>query len=126
VKLIISNRERGGVRFEGTDGWVWVNRGAIDASPKSPLTAEFGPNDVRLYQSDNHRRNFIDCVISRRDPIATAETAHRSITIAHMGNIALQLGRNLRWNPEAEHFVDDAAADAMLSRPMRGAWKIES
>ena len=124
VKLIVSSKERGGVTFEGSEGWVWVNRGAIDASPKTLLTAEFGPGDTRLYASDNHRRNFIDCVLSRKQPIAPAETAHRSIAIAHLGNIALRLGRNLKWDPKIERFIDDAAADAMLSRPMRAPWNI--
>ena len=65
VKLIVSSRVRSGVTFEGSDGLVWVNRGAIEASPSSVLDYEPGPNEVRLYRSDNHQRNFIDCVISR-------------------------------------------------------------
>jgi len=125
VKLIVSNKERGGVTFQGADGWVWVNRGAIDVNPKSLLTEQFGPTETRLYKSDNHRRNFVDSVLSRQPTIAPAEIAHRSITIAHLGNIALRLGRDLKWDPQSERFTDDAAADAMLSRPMRAPWKIE-
>ena len=125
VKLIVSNKERGGVTFEGSDGWVWVTRGAIDANPKSLLSVELGPDDIHLYKSDDHHRNFIDCVMSRKQPIAPAETAHRSITIAHLGNIALRLGRDLKWDPKTERFADDASADAMISRPMRAPWKIE-
>jgi hypothetical protein len=125
VKLIVSNKERGGVTFEGSDGWVWVTRGAIEANPKSLLSAEAAPDDIHLYKSDDHHRNFIDCVMSRKQPIAPAETAHRSITIAHLGNIALRLGRDLKWDPKTERFADDASADAMISRPMRAPWKIE-
>ena len=124
VKLIVSSRVRGGVTFEGSDGWVWVNRGAIEASPMSLLDYEPGPNEIHLYRSDDHHRNFIDCVISRKEPIAPIEQAHRSITIAHLGNISLRLGRDLRWDPKTEKVLDDDAANQMLSRPMRKPWTI--
>lgn len=123
VKMIVSNAERGGVTFEGTEGTVWVNRGAIEATPKSLLDVEFGAGETRLYRSDNHFRNFVDCVLSRKEPIAPIEAAHRSITIAHLGNISLRLGRDLKWDPSAERFADDEA-NRMLSRPMRGEWKL--
>ena len=124
VKLIVSSRVRGGVTFEGSDGWVWVNRGAIEASPLSLLDYEPGPGGVRLYRSDHHMRNFIDCVISRKEPVAPIEQAHRSITIAHLGNISLRLGRDLRWDPKTERVLDDDAANQMLSRPMRKPWTL--
>jgi Oxidoreductase family, C-terminal alpha/beta domain/Oxidoreductase family, NAD-binding Rossmann fold len=124
VKLIVANKERGGVTFEGSDGWVWVTRGAIDANPKSVVDSVIGPDEIHLYQSDNHFRNFIDCVISRKEPIAPIETAHRSISIAHLGNISLRLGRDLKWDPEKEQIVGDEEANRMLSRPMRSPWKI--
>lgn len=124
VTLIVSNRERGGVKFEGSDGWVWVTRGAIEASPKSLLDSEIGPDEVHLYRSDNHFRNFIDCVISRKEPVAPVEIAHRSITIGHLGNISLRLGRDLKWDPEAERILGDDEANRMLSRPMRKPWSL--
>jgi predicted dehydrogenase len=124
VKLVVSSRVRGGVTFEGSDGRVWVNRGAIETSPISLLDYEPGPNDVRLYRSDNHYRNFIDCVISRQEPIAPIEQAHRSISIGHLGNISLRLGRDLRWDPKQERILGDNAANQMLSRPMRKPWAI--
>jgi hypothetical protein len=99
VTLIVSNQERGGVTFEGSEGWVWVTRGAIDAHPKSLLESTIGPDEIHLYRSDNHFRNFIDCVLSRKEPIAPIETAHRSITIGHLGNISLRLGRDLKMGP---------------------------
>src|SRR5579871_603368 len=126
VKLIVSSRARGGVTFEGSDGWVWVNRGAIEASPISLLDYEPGPNEVRLYRSDDHHRNFIDCVYSRQEPIAPIEQAHRSISIAHLGNISLRVGRDLRWDPKTEQILGDDAANRMLSRPMRKPWSIHS
>ncbi len=125
VKLVVSSRVRSGVTFEGTDGWVWVNRGAIEASPNSLLEYEPGPNEIHLYRSDNHQRNFIDCVISRAEPIAPIEQAHRSISIAHLGNISLRLGRDLRWDPKEEKFIGDDKANEMLSRPMRKPWKLD-
>ena len=124
VKLIYSSRVRGGVTFQGSDGWVWVNRGAIEASPMSLLDYEPSASEVRLYRSDNHQRNFVDCVLSRKEPIAPIEHAHRSITIAHLGNIALRLGRDVRWDPKKEAFLGDDAANQMLSRPMRKPWTI--
>ncbi len=124
VKLIISDSIRGGVTFEGSDGWVWVDRGAIDAKPKDLLKSVIGPNEIHLYKSDDHFRNFIDCVISRKEPIAPAEVAHRSITIAHLGNIAMILGRDLKWDPDTERVIDDQAANEMLSRAYRQPWYI--
>ena len=124
VKLIISNKERGGVTFEGTEGWVWADRGRHDANPKSLLESVIKPDEIHLYRSDNHAGNFIDCVISRDEPVAPIETAHRSITIGHLGNIAMRLGRDLKWDPDAERFVNDDGADRMLSRTMRSPWRV--
>jgi hypothetical protein len=101
-----------------------VNRGDIAAQPKSLLKSVIGPNEIHLYESDDHARNFIDCVISRREAIAPVETAHRSITIAHLGNIAMLVGRDLKWNPDKERFVNDPEADRMLSRAYREPWSL--
>ncbi|HWR49835.1 MAG TPA: hypothetical protein VN428_01930, partial [Bryobacteraceae bacterium] len=124
VKLIVSNKVFGGVKFEGSEGWVAVNRGWIDAEPKSLLDSQIGPNEIHLYESANHYKNFIDCVLSRKEPIAPVETAHRSITIAHLGNISLRVGRDLKWDPESERILGDEEANRMLSRPMRAPWTI--
>jgi hypothetical protein len=125
VKLLVSSGERQGVMFEGTDGWVFVTRGAIEAKNADLLyESDDGPAAAHLYRSDNHYRNFIDCVLSRQQPIAPVETAHRSITIAHLGNISLRLGRDLKWDPQQERVIDDDAANGMLSRPMRAPWKL--
>jgi predicted dehydrogenase len=124
VRLVVSNRSRGGVTFEGSEGMVWVNRGAIESKPDNLVYSDIGERETHLYKSENHFRNFIDCVLSRKEPVAPIEQAHRSITIAHLGNIALRLGRNLKWDPAAEHVVDDAEANRMLSRPMREPWSL--
>ncbi|MEW4571071.1 Gfo/Idh/MocA family oxidoreductase [Tautonia sp. JC769] len=125
VVMSISDEHRMGVTFEGTEGSIYANRGQIDADPKALLDAELGPDAIRLYASDDHFRNFIDCVISRGETAAPVEVAHRSITICHLGNIALRLGRDrLRWDPKAEQILGDDEAAAMLSRPYRDPWAL--
>ena len=119
-----NTRNRQGIKFEGTEGWVYVRRGEIDAEPKSLLTSIIGRDEIHLYRSDNHGGNFIDCVRSREETIAPIEILHRSVSIAHLGNIAMQLERNVKWDPERERFVNDAEADRMLSRSMRNPWHL--
>jgi predicted dehydrogenase len=126
VVMTVSSRLRGGVTFQGSEGSVWVNRGAIEATPQSLLDWEPKENDIHLYRSDNHARNFIDCVISRKETAAPIEQAHRSISIAHLGNISLRLGRDLRWDPAQEQIIGDESANQMLSRPMRKPWSINA
>ena len=126
VKMIVSNKEKGGVTWEGSEGKVWANRGQHDANPKKILDSKIGEKEIHLYKSDDHYRNFIDCVISRKPTAAPAEVAHRSITICHLGNIAMRLGRKkLRWDPVEEQILGDDEATKMLSRPYRAPWKLE-
>lgn len=125
VQLIVSDQLKRGVTFEGTEGWLWVTRGDWDASDKSMLESEIGEGGVRLIKSENHFRNFIDCVISREQPVAPCETAHRSISIGHLGNIAMILGRDLQWDPEKEEFIGDEEANALRSRPLRDPWTLD-
>jgi predicted dehydrogenase len=125
VKLIISNKEKSGVTWEGSEGSVWADRGRHDANPKSLLDTKIAPDGVHLYKSDNHYRNFIDCVLSRKETAAPVEVAHRSITICHLGNIAMRLGRKtLRWDPAKEQIVGDDEAAKLLSRPYREPWTL--
>ncbi len=125
VTLLISSEQRQGVTFIGSEGWVRVDRDSIDADPKSLLDVEIGEDEIRLYRSEHHQRNFIDCVYSREETIAPIETGHRSITLAHLGNIAMKLGRDLKWNPKKEKFVRDREADSYLHRPYRGPWMLD-
>ncbi|MFP6598186.1 MAG: Gfo/Idh/MocA family oxidoreductase [Candidatus Hydrogenedentota bacterium] len=124
IRMIVSSRARGGVTFEGTEGTIAVDRGRIDSDPESLIEAEIKENEIHLYESRNHARNFIDCVYSREQAIAPVETAHRSITIAHLGNIAMKLGRDLKWDPKKERFIGDDEANAKLSRPYRAPWSL--
>jgi len=124
VKLICSTDpypSGTGVRFEGDEGWVYTRIG-IDAYPKSVLNSTIGPNEIHLYESVNHQRNFLDCVKSRKETICPAEVGHRSATICHIGNIAMLLGRKLNWDPQKEQFVNDEEANRMLSRAYRSPW----
>ena len=123
VQLIVTSQGEGnGVKFTGTEGSVWASRGSHDADPKSVLDAEIGPDGTHLYKSDNHFRNFVDCILSGEETIAPAEVAHRSITIAHLGNIAMLLEQDLEWDPKQERFVNNEEANKMLSREMREPW----
>ncbi|MCK5210681.1 MAG: hypothetical protein KAQ79_21770 [Cyclobacteriaceae bacterium] len=122
MKLIISSDEKSGVTFEGSEGTLWANRGKHTVDPESLMNAVIGPDEIQLYKSDNHFRNFIDCVISREETIAPAEIGHRSITTGHLGNIAMKLGVDLEWDPENEQIVNNEEANKMLSRPMSEPW----
>ncbi len=114
-----------GLRFEGTDGWVG-NKGwcqPLETSDPKILNSPLGPNDIRFeFCPAGEHRNFLDCVKSRRDPYFPAEIGHRCSSIAHIGNIAMELGRKLRWNPDKEEFLDDPMANQLRRRAMRQPW----
>ena len=109
----------GGIRFEGSEGWIEAAREYLRASDPALLRAGLRPDDERLCRSRNHVQNFLECVRSRQKPIAGAEVGHRSATVCHLGNIAIRVGRPLGWDPAAERFVDDAAANRLLERTPR-------
>jgi predicted dehydrogenase len=111
-----------GVLFEGSAGWIQVNRGGMDSYPESVRRSLLGPNDVRLYRSDDHKQNFLDSIRSRRPTVAPPHVAHHSIGAAYLGVIAMRLKRPLRWDAVRERFAGDDEADRMLSRPMRSPW----
>jgi myo-inositol 2-dehydrogenase / D-chiro-inositol 1-dehydrogenase len=113
-----------GIRFEGTDGWIWVNRDGIKASDPDLLTTPLPDAAVHLYVSDDHMGNFFDCVRSRQDPICSVETGHRSATMCHLGAISLRSGHALTWDYDAEKFTGDHAdeANTYLAREMRAPY----
>ena len=116
---------RSGTKWIGENGkWVWVDRGGFETNPKELIDEQIGPDEIQLFRSPGHQREFVDSVKSRRPTIAPAETAHRAASIGHLGQIAMQLGRKLRWNPDTEVIQDDLAATHMLSTPMRAPWHI--
>lgn len=110
--------------FEGSDGIILVSRGGIQSLPEAILKEPLGDKAERVYPSSSHQANWLECIKSGKEPICTAETGHRSATICHLGNIGYRLGRRLRWDPAAERFVGDAAADKELTREPRAKWKL--
>jgi len=115
-----------GARFEGTEGWVMAqgNASSILAEPQSLLRSTIRPGEIHLMRSDNHAIHFLECVRTRRETIAPAEVAHRSTTLCLLSDIAMRLGRKLRWDPDKEEFPGDDAANQMLGRSMRAPWAV--
>ncbi|MHC4397120.1 MAG: Gfo/Idh/MocA family protein [Planctomycetota bacterium] len=124
VRLTEGYKKGLGALFEGTDGWIQVNRGGLDVYPKSLLKSRIGPDEIHLYNSNNHIDNFLDCIRTRSQTAAPVEIAHRSIMVGHLGIIAIRTGRKLRWDPLNERFINDPEADRLLSRPMRSPWHL--
>ena len=115
----------------GFDGW----RAPLTARNPKVLDSVIGDQEEHLYRPrvvipresggmGGEHRNFLDCVKTREATYAPAEVGHRTITVAHIGNIAMKLGRKLRWNPDTERFEGDHEANAMLTTPhaSRGPW----
>jgi predicted dehydrogenase len=117
------------IKFIGTKGWVgntgW--RGPVEASSPEILNSVIGPDEVRLYTNPaGEHRDFLDCVKSRKDPYFPVDIGHRVATLCHLANIAIKLGRKLRWDPANEVFADDAEANKLREmRPMRKPWSLE-
>jgi len=125
LKIIMTDtgQNRHGVKFIGENGWVFTRYG-IEADPPSLLREKIGPDEIHLYHSPDHARNFLDCMKSRSETITPPEIAHRATSTALLGGLACQLGRKLRWNPQMEHFHGDAEAERLLSYPMRPPWSV--
>lgn len=139
VHMIVSGEFPNGIRFEGSDGWIFVSRGnetvttsdpvaklqdseALAASNPAILKSVIGPNEVHLYESRDHHGNWLECIRSRQPTIAPVEVAHRACSACLLHHIAMKLPRRLSWDPTAERFTDDAEANAMLSRPQRAPY----
>jgi predicted dehydrogenase len=122
AKLIVGQGEKdipGGVTFIGSKGKVFVNRGVIKAEPEEVLKVE---PSTKLYVSDNHHQNFLECIKTRKLPVADVEIGHRTATACHLANMALRLGRKIAWDPATESIAGDDQAQAMLDRPYREPW----
>jgi len=124
VTMIVAGHFPAGVRFEGSDGWVSVSAQGMEAGPKSLLDSVIGADEVHLYESNDHKGNFLDCIRTRSETVSPAEIAQRSVSVGHLGVIAITLGRKLRWEPEKERFLGDEQANRMLTRPMRSPWHL--
>lgn len=124
-----------GIRYEGTDGWIFVTRGAYRATPTDPipegstkaldassediLRSVIGENEIHLYVSEEQHGNWLDCIKSRKQPISPVEIGHRACTVCLISHIAMKIPGILQWDPKSEKFVNNDLANSMLSRPQR-------
>lgn len=141
VKMIVSNDLPNGIKFEGTEGWIFVTRGnysvtasdpvskqgaakALSASDPKIIASVIGPNEVHLYKSSDHHGNWLESVRTRKAPIAPVEVGHRSCSACLIHHIAMKLKKKVTWDPAKEKFKNDTEANAMLSRPQRQPYAI--
>ena len=140
VQMRVLDHGRNGIMFTGSDGRIFVNRGTLSGKPVEDLASNpLRQQDFTVYDFDNldrperagkldaiinHMGNFFDCIKSRRTPISNVESQHRSVSTCHLGNIAMRIGRTLKWDPEREEFTGDAEANALLSREQRGGFEV--
>ena len=111
-----------GCRFIGDKGQVHVTRSSITGFEPGILDIVIKPGDEHLYLSNDHMQNFIDCIQSRRDPVAPVEACHASTTLSLIADIATRVKRKMMWNWQKEQFIGDDFANRMLSRTMRKPW----
>jgi predicted dehydrogenase len=136
VKMIVSNTFENGIKFEGTEGWIFVTRGNYSATASDPtakqgeskalmasnnkiITSVIGPNEIHLTESKEHHLNWLESIVSRKQPIAPVEVGHRSCSACLLHQIAMKLKRKVYWDPIKERFKNDDVANAMLSRNQR-------
>lgn len=113
-----------GIMFHGPEEWIHVSRGRLTSSDPAIIREEIGSNELRLYRSDDHYRNFLDCIRSGKETVAPAEAGHRAISVAQLGEIAIKTGQKLHWDPVAEKFTDgNVYATRLLKKPYRDPWK---
>ena len=140
VVMTVRDTGRNGILLTGTRGRIFVNRGTLEGKPveqlaENPLQRE----QFQEYANDNlerperagkldaivnHMGNFFDCVASRKPPISDVESQHRSVSTCHLGNISMKLGRPLKWDAVEETFVNDSAANALLTREQRKGFEV--
>lgn len=125
-----------GIRYEGTEGWIFVSRGsyiasasdpvareknsrALDASNPEILKSEIKDSEINLYRSDNQHGNWLDCIQSRKETISPIEVGHRACSVCLLSHIAMKLPGILEWDPKSEKFLNNDLANSMLSRPQR-------
>lgn len=125
VMTIANNRQlKQGAKWYGEKGWIHVNRGGLTASSPAILREQIGPDETKLYESRDHKQNFLDCVKSRKTTICPVEVGHRSISVALLGEIAMLTGRRIKWDPDQEEIIGDPGASALLGRCYREPWTL--
>ena len=140
VKMVVSNELPNGIKFEGTEGWIFVSRGEVRATSSDPVDPKaqkgLDASDLKLLTpianpkipipvSKEHHGNWLEAIAANKQPLAPVEVAHRACSTCLIHHIAMKLKRKLYWNPETEQFKNDAEANAMLSRPQRKGYEIQ-
>ncbi|MCP4451880.1 MAG: Gfo/Idh/MocA family oxidoreductase [Planctomycetes bacterium] len=121
--VLDKNRQQHGIKFIGTDGWIWVTRGGqINASNLDMIRTKLPDSAPRVYSSSDHMGNFIDCVKTRKQPICPVGVGHRSASMSHLGVLAVRLGRKINWDPVKEQFINDPEAQSYVARDMRAGY----
>ena len=124
ITLKLDNGNPGGGIFVGESGKIEIFRGRVTSNPAELVKTPIKDDEIHLYKSDNHMQNWLDCIKSRKKPIADVETGHRSATVCHLGNIARWTGRRLKWDPVKEIFPDDKQANELLDRERRKGFEL--
>jgi predicted dehydrogenase len=124
VTVKLDNGNEGGAIFLGDAGKIEIFRGRVTSNPPEIVKQPIKDSEIRLYRSDNHVQNWLDCIRSREKPVADVEIGHRSTTVCHLGNIARWLGRKLTWDPLKETFPGDDEANRYLDRPRRKGYEL--
>lgn len=115
---------QGGAVFEGENGTITVDRGRFETKPDKLTEEDLADAEDKLEVSQNHQQNWLDCIRSRKLPIADVEVGHRSTTVCHLVNIARWTHRKLNWDPEKEIFTGDKDATTYIDRPRRSPWEL--
>jgi predicted dehydrogenase len=118
---------KSGVKWIGTEGWVWVDRGGFDASNPAWIQGKYLPRELRkvkLYTSSNHQQNFLDCVRTRQATITPVEVGHHSAIPGHLCLISMHTGKKIHWDVAEEKIIGDREASKLLTREYRGPWKM--
>ena len=124
IEMELGNGPAGGAIFIGEKGKITIDRDMCVSDPPELAAEPLKDPRVRLYVSNNHMQNWLDCIKTREKPAADVEIGHRSSTVCHLGNIARWAGRRLKWDPVKEVFPDDAEANKLLDRARRKPYQL--
>ena len=138
ITMYTSGGYQNGIRYEGTEGWIFVSRGdyaatpsdptskvrakAIDASDPKILESVIGEKEIHLYNSADQHGNWLDCIESRKEPISPIEIGHRACSVCLITHVSMKIPRKLQWDPKKEHFVNDKEANTWLRREQRAPY----
>ena len=138
ITMYTSGGYQNGIRYEGSEGWIFVSRGdyaatpsdptakvrskALDASDPKILQSVIGEKETHLYHSDDQHGNWLDCIESRKEPISPIEIGHRACTVCLITHVSMKIPRKLQWDPTKEQFVNDAEANTWLRRAQRAPY----